>query len=145
MARALSDDGDVSPVPPLDALRRSTEAVRAAFSGLDAQALARRPAPTAWSAWDIAYHVAQIEVWYAAKICEAADDPAEALRRFLGLWSAMRAAALTIAQAIPDGRLDVPGLLGGVPDWTPRQLLERIAAHDQEHAAQVREAADSGG
>jgi hypothetical protein len=122
-------------------LAASTEAVQDAFHGLDAAALSRRPGQEEWAAWDVAYHVAQIEVWYIAKLCEAASDgPAEALVRFMALWTAMRAQALALAAAIPAERLDVPGLLTSVPDWTPRELVERIAGHDLEHVAQVRAA-----
>jgi hypothetical protein len=126
-------------------LAPTTEAVQRAFRALDADTLARRPAPQEWSAWDVAYHLAQIEVWYVAKLCEAASaGPAEALARFIEVWSSMRAQGLALAAAIPRERLDVAGLLGGVPDWTPRHLVERIAAHDREHVAQV-ETAVSGG
>jgi hypothetical protein len=123
-------------------LARSTDELLAALTGLDADGIARRPAPGEWSAWDIAYHVAQIEVWYVAKLCEAATaDRVEALRLFVGVWQKARTEGLALANRIPPERLDRTGELGGVPDWTPRQLLERIAAHDREHAAQVLDAA----
>ena len=122
-------------------LARSTAALQSALTGLDTEMLNRRPAPGEWSAWDIAYHVAQIEVWYVAKLCEAsAADASQALARFMELWFAMRAQALALAAEIPDDRLDRAGLLSGVPNWTPRQLVERMAAHDREHAAQARAA-----
>jgi hypothetical protein len=122
-------------------LAASTTALLAALSGHDEAALARRPAPEEWSAWDIAYHVAQIEVWYVAKLCEAAAASApDAMARFLAAWSELRAEGLRLAAAIPAERLDQPDLLSGVPDWTPRQLIERIVAHDEEHARQARAA-----
>jgi hypothetical protein len=124
--------------PEVIDLARSSDEIQRALAGFDAEQLARRPAPGEWSAWDIAYHLAQIEVWYFAKLCEAAsDDPPSALARFMRALGQMRSAGVAVASAIPEERLDTPGLLGGVPDWTPRQLLERIAAHDREHAAQV--------
>ena len=51
---------------------------------------------------------------------------------------------LTLAGQVPSERMDTPGLLTGVPDWTPRQLVERMAAHDREHARQAAEAAGAG-
>ena len=119
-------------------LAESTARLHDALTGLTAEQLERRPAPAEWSAWDIAYHVAQIEVWYLAKLCEAvAADRAGAFRLFTDLWQKARAEGLELAGRIPSERLDQPDLLGGVPDWTPRRLLQRIAAHDREHAAQV--------
>jgi len=128
--------------PSLSAhLAASTSELLHTLSGLDAEALLRRPAAGEWSAWDIAYHVAQIEVWYIAKLCEAATpEPAAAMARFLDLWQTMRAQALELSRSIPIDRLDREGLLTGVPDWTPRQLIERMAAHDLEHAAQAADA-----
>jgi hypothetical protein len=129
--------------PDVRALTRSSANLLDALSGLDARRLAQRPAPDEWSAWDIAYHVAQIEVWYFAKLCEAAShDAPAAMARFLTAWQAIRAQGLALVAALPRERLDEAGLLSGVPDWTPRQLLERMAAHDQEHAAQARAAAE---
>jgi hypothetical protein len=122
-------------------LSDSTARILGALSGLDAEQLASRPAPDAWSAWDIAYHVAQIEVWYVAKLCEAASvDAPAAMERFLEAWRQLRQFALTLAQQIPPERMDTPRLLSGVPDWTPRQLVERMAAHDREHAQQAADA-----
>jgi len=123
------------------ALTRSTAAIRSALSGLDTAALGRRPAPGEWSAWDIAYHIAQLEVWNLAKLCEAAtSEPSQAMERFLQLWFEIRARALGMASEISPDHLDTEQLLTGVPDWTPRLLLERMAAHDREHAAQARAA-----
>lgn len=125
----------------VDYLRASTDTLIAALSGLDAARLLSRPAADAWSAWDIAYHVAQIEVWYAAKLCEAsAPSPPAAMNSFVELWSALRQASLRLAAAIPTERFDQAGLLGGVPTWTPRALLQAMAEHDHDHAAQVRDA-----
>ena len=123
------------------ALARSTAMIQSALGGLDSDALSRRPAPGEWSAWDIAYHITQLEVWYLAKLCEAtAREPSQAMARFMQLWFEMRARALSMAAEIPPDRLDAVGLLTGVPDWTPRLLLARMAAHDREHAAQARRA-----
>ena len=136
--------GDLPAPGEIDALTRSTDELLAALSNLDAEQLLRRPAAGEWSAWDIAYHVAQIEVWYVAKLCEAASaDAPEAMARLLAAWQSLRQSGLALARGMPAERLDVPGLLSGVKDWTPRQLLERIAAHDREHAAQARAAAAS--
>jgi hypothetical protein len=99
----------------------------------------RRPPDGGWSAWEIAYHLFDIERWYLAKLCEAAspDRPA-ALARFVQAWSELREASVALAGRIPAEQLDRPGLLSGVPEWTPRGLLEIIASHDHEHAAQIR-------
>ena len=73
-----------------------------------------------------------------AKLCEAAaPDPSAALSRFMRIWSRLRDEAVSLAREIPAERLDQRGLLGGVPDWTPRGLIAAIAAHDHEHAAQA--------
>lgn len=122
-------------------LLRSSSTLQDVLSSGDAQALRRRPAQGEWSAWDVAYHVAQLEVWYIAKLCEAAgaDAPA-AMAHFVAVWQAMRDQAIILAASIPEQRLDQPGLLGGVPDWTPRHVLERMTAHDEEHTTQAREA-----
>lgn len=118
-------------------LAASKAALETAFDNLDSTAL-RRPAPGEWSAWDIAYHVAQIEVWYLAKLCEASSsDPLAALDEFLAVWDLMRSRALGLASRLATERLDEQGALSGVPDWTPRRLVERMAAHDREHAEQV--------
>jgi hypothetical protein len=131
--------------PEAARLARSTEDLLASLSDLDAAALLRRPAADEWSAWDIAYHVAQIEVWYLAKLCEAAAaDAPEAMAHFVEAWRSLRATGLALAARIPAGRLDAAGLLGGVSDWTPRELLGRIADHDEEHAEQARRAAREG-
>jgi hypothetical protein len=133
---------DADPYPPeWGELAGSTDGLLGALYGLNEEQLARRTAVGEWSAWDIAYHVAQMEVWYLAKLCEAACSSApEAMREFVVWWRSQRQKALALADAIPPERLDTPGLLGGVPDWTPRQLLERMAAHDREHTAQVQAA-----
>jgi uncharacterized damage-inducible protein DinB len=130
--------------PELRALAVSTERLFEALSGLDSEQLTLRPAPDAWSVWDIAYHVAQIEVWYLAKLCEAVSTgtPA-ALERFLEVWQQVRRHGLTLADEIPSDRLDRPGLLTGVAGWTPRDLLVRMAAHDEEHTEQATVAARS--
>jgi uncharacterized damage-inducible protein DinB len=122
-------------------LARSTAMLRSALSGLDNDALNRRPARGEWSAWDIAYHIVQLEVWYLAKLCEATTrQPSQAMERFVQLWLEMRARALSMAAELAPDRCDAEGLLTGVPDWTPRRLLERMADHDREHAAQARAA-----
>jgi hypothetical protein len=138
----MSADGMGGPAPAeVVALSNSTDTLLDALSGLDAERLNRRPAPGEWSVWDIAYHVAQIEVWYVAKLCEAASaDAPAAVARFLEAWQRLRDHALALARSIPAERLDTPGLLSGVPDWTPRRLLEAIAVHDHEHAEQARAA-----
>ena len=126
------------PIAEVRDLARSTARLLGAIAGLDAERLTRRPAPGEWSVWDIAYHVAQIEVWYLAKLCEAGSvDAPTAAARFLSAWQQLRAQGLALAGEIAPGRLDEPGLLTGVPDWTPRRLLERMAAHDREHAEQA--------
>ena len=136
---------DGVPAPAVQDLVDSTAQVLGALSGLDAGQLTRRPAPDAWSAWDIAYHVAQIEVWYVAKLCEAADaDAPAAMERFLAAWHQLRRIGLTLAEQIPPERMDTAGLLSGVPDWTPRELVERMAAHDREHAHQAADASGAG-
>jgi hypothetical protein len=135
----MSDAQNGQPGPA--ELMGSTNALLAALSGLDEERLARRAAPGEWSAWDVAYHVAQMEVWYLAKLCEAAFSSApEAMGEFVASWRSQRQMTLALAGAIPPERLDTPGLLGGVPNWTPRQLLARMAAHDREHTAQVQAA-----
>lgn len=132
------DDAEAERRALTDALRRSSEALAAAFAGMDEPALLHRPAPDEWSAWDIAYHIAQIEVWYYAKLCEAsAADPAAAVQRFLTGWQDLRARAVALAEQLPGDRLAERGLLTGVPEWSVGDLLERIAAHDREHAAQT--------
>lgn len=122
-------------------LTESADVLSGVLTGGDAGALRRRPAEEEWSAWDVAYHVAQLEIWYVAKLCEAvgADEP-EAMARFVAVWRSMREQAVALAREIPDGRLDRRGLLGGVPEWTPRELIERMAVHDAEHTEQAREA-----
>jgi hypothetical protein len=126
---------------PADALLTSRDRALAAFTEAGSQ-IEQRPADGGWNAWEIAYHLFDIERWYIAKLCEAStsDRPA-ALQRFLAVWSRLRDEAAAIAADIPAERMDVPGLLSGVPDWTPRLLIDAMAAHDHEHAAQVRDAA----
>ena len=137
MARPMNDAGD-EPSAEVRDLARSTARLFGVLSGLDAERLTRRPAPGEWSVWDIAYHVAQIEIWYLAKLCEAASiDAPAAAERFLSAWQQLRSQGLALAGEIAPERLDVPGLLTGVPDWTPRHLLERMAAHDREHVEQA--------
>jgi hypothetical protein len=138
---------DATELPPeIVEIGGSSDAIFAALYGLDGEQLMRRPAPGEWSAWDIAYHVAQIEVWYFAKLCEAAfPNPADAMRAFVLYWRSQRQQGLAVAGDIPLERLDTPALLGGVPEWTPRQLLERMAAHDREHADQATTAWTSDG
>lgn len=143
MSDRRRDDASSSEI---DALVASTAELFATLTGLDAEQLNRRPAPDQWSAWDIAYHVAQIEVWYFAKLCEAASgDAPGAMRRFVDAWRQLRVSGIELARAIPQGRIDTAGILSGVPDWTPRALLQAIAAHDREHADQARAAADGDG
>lgn len=120
------------------ALASSKAAVLAALDGLTGADLARRAPDGGWNAWEIAYHLFDIERWYVAKLCEAvAPDRAAALARFMAVWARLREETIALARAVPAGRLDTPGLLSGVPDWTPRGLLAAIAAHDHEHAAQI--------
>ncbi|MER3419462.1 MAG: hypothetical protein C4290_02590 [Chloroflexota bacterium] len=121
------------------ALAAGRAAVLAAYAQITAAELDRRPPGEGWSAWEVAYHLLDIERWYIAKLCEATtSDRAAALARLLTVWTQLREETLALAHAVPPERLDRPGLLSGVPDWTPRRLLAAIAAHDHEHAAQVR-------
>jgi hypothetical protein len=122
-------------------LDAGTRAVLAAFDGLSGDDLDRRPRDGEWSAWQIAYHLFDIERWYIAKLCEAmAPDRATALERFMAIWRRLREESVELARAIPEERLDEAGLLQGVPDWTPRGLIEAMAVHDADHAAQARAA-----
>lgn len=122
----------------LDALRTGRTAVSAAFAGITGDDLSRRPAAEAWSAWEVAYHLFDIERWYIAKLCEAvSNDKSEALHQYLAIWGRLRDEAIQLATRIPDHRVDQPALLSGIPDWTPRGLLQAMTAHDHEHAAQV--------
>jgi hypothetical protein len=133
----MSDQADET-APEVRQLARSTARLHNSLAWLSEDQLSRRPAPEEWSAWDIAYHVAQIEIWYLAKLCEAAaPDRAAALHIFVELWQKLRVEGLALADQVPADHLDRTGLLGGVPDWTPRELIERMAAHDQEHADQA--------
>lgn len=126
--------------PPSDSLRVSRDAALAAFVEAGSR-IEQRPPAGGWNPWEIAYHLFDIERWYIAKLCEAAttDRPA-ALARFLAVWSRLRDETAAIAAEIPGERMDTAGLLSGVPDWTPRSLMNALAAHDREHAAQVRDA-----
>lgn len=118
-------------------LQRSRREVLEAFAAVGAD-IERRPADGGWNAWEIAYHLLDMERWYIAKLCEAvAPDRPAALACFLQVWSRLRDEALTLVGAIPTDRLDTSSLLSGVPDWTPRALLAAMATHDREHAAQV--------
>lgn len=144
LAGAVNGDPIAGP-PERAALIRSTSMLRDALAGLDASQLDRRRGAGEWSAWDIAYHITQIEIWYLAKLCEASStDRSEALDRFVEAWRSVREASLALAGELPAERLDRPGLLGGVPDWTARDLLERMAAHDIEHAQQAAAASGRG-
>src|SRR3712207_8818143 len=108
MARAMNDRqrSDMA-VPEIDALVASTAELLTTLAGVDAERLLRRPAADQWSAWDIAYHVAQIEVWYFAKLCEAASaDAPAAMRRFLDAWQQLRSSGTELARAIPRERMD---------------------------------------
>src|SRR5262245_44102583 len=112
LARAMTEDDSTpdAPAPVVRSLAQSTARLLDALSGLDAEALRRRPEPEAWSAWDIAYHVAQIEVWYFAKLCEAAStDGPGAMERFLRGWRRLRTQGLALAEEVPEERLDRPG------------------------------------
>jgi hypothetical protein len=125
--------------PLFDSLLTSRDDAMAAFSEIGRQ-IEQRPADGGWSPWEVAYHLFDIERWYIAKLCEAsATDRPAALQRFLAVWSRLRDKAAAIAAGIPPERMDVAGLLSGVPDWTPRLLLEAMEAHGHEHAAQVRD------
>lgn len=140
MAGDLTNPADTAPEQRalVDALLRSGEALAAAFADIDAPSLLQRPAAGEWSAWDIAYHVAQIEIWYYAKLCEAVyPDPVAAVRHFLAGWQELRVRAVALAEQLPTARLAQRGLLTGVPEWSAHDLLERVAAHDLEHAAQA--------
>ncbi len=124
-----------------EALAAGRAAALAAFAHMTEAELDRRLADGEWSAWEIAYHLLDIERWYIAKLCEAtAPDRTAALARLLAVWARLREETLALARELPAERLDQPGLLSGVPDWTPRRLLVAIATHDHEHAAQVRAA-----
>lgn len=112
-------------------------AVLSAFAGAGTEASQRAP-DGGWSAWEVAYHLLDIERWYIAKLCEAsAADRAEALARFVAVWARLRDEAIALARDVPAERLHVAGLLSGVPDWTPGGLIASMSAHDREHAAQV--------
>ena len=122
----------------LDRLSAGGAEVLAAFAGMDAATATRQPADGGWDARSVAYHLLDIERWYIAKLCEAVtDDPASALQRFLAVWQRLRAETIALAAALSPDRLGTPGLLSGVPGWTPALLLKTIAQHDAEHAEQV--------
>ncbi|MBI3969521.1 MAG: DinB family protein [Chloroflexi bacterium] len=121
------------------ALAAADEVVRA-FADLSPDEVHRRPAPGEWSPWEMVYHLASAEVWWVAKLCEAtAPDRHVATARLLDLWRTLRTAAFEYAGELDPGRLDQPGQLTGVPDWTPRILLESFVTHAQEHAQQLRD------
>lgn len=131
--------------PEIDGLERGRTAVLASLAGLTDEELAARVAEGEWNAWEIAYHLFDIERWYIAKLCEAVSGSrTEALERLIGIWARLRDEAISLANEIPSERLDQPGLLSGVPDWTPRGLLEAMAVHDREHTDQVQAARRSG-
>lgn len=123
---------------PLPDLGDSTARVLDALAAASEEEVTARAAAGDWSAWEIAYHLFDIERWYVAKLCEAvAGSRAEALTRFVAGWRALRRETEELVAALPPDRLDRPGILSGVPAWTPRTLVEAIAAHDREHAAQA--------
>ncbi len=120
------------------ALAEGRAAVVAALSDLTAQQASQRPPDGGWNAWEIAYHVFDIERWYIAKLCEAAaPDRAAALDRFVAVWSRLRDESIRLVDEIPPQRLGQAGLLSGVPEWTPAGLIAAMAAHDREHAEQA--------
>lgn len=122
-------------------LEEGREDVLDALCGASEHDLMRRPADGGWNAWEVAYHLLDIERWHIAKLCEAATgDRAEALARFAAIWSRLRDEAIALTRAVPEERLDTLGLLTGIPDWTPRRLITAIAVHDHAHAAQIRAA-----
>ena len=120
------------------AMEQSRAAVLAALDSLTVEEAERRPAAGDWNVHEIAYHLLDMERWYIAKLCEAVGrDQPDTLARFIAIWARLRDETIALARELPAARLDTAGLLGGVPDWTPRRLLDMIAAHDAEHAAQA--------
>jgi hypothetical protein len=132
--------------------------VRAAFDGITPPELDRRPAPDAWTAREIAHHLADSETnsYIRLRRLLAEDDvvivgydEAEWARRLhygrpiepsLAVFEAVRLASAQLLHTLTDADFARTGKHTESGDYSVSTWLEIYASHGHDHANQIRRA-----
>ncbi|MGE3961219.1 MAG: DinB family protein [Dehalococcoidia bacterium] len=128
----------------------------ASFAGIDQATFDRAPAPAdptdrAWSVGDVLWHVGLVEDWIRRTVDQGVHDrdPAPYAHRdrpaiartpeYLAEWlEQTRRPLLALLRRLPEDQLGRVFVLTSGERRMVRPMLEHIAAHDREHAAQIR-------
>lgn len=145
----------------IEQLRIDLEAAReellAAVEGISRVAFEREPpqaedaADRGWSVRDVLWHVGLVEDWIRRTVAQGTEGrPTTAYAHrdrpkiaqtpeYLAEWlDQCRRPLLALLRRLPDDALDRAFTLPDGGSRMPRRMIEHIAAHDREHAAQVR-------
>ncbi len=144
----------------LERLRADLEAARAdllaSFEGLDEETFNHQPSclpstDCAGSIGDVLWHVGLVEDWTRRTVDQGVNDrdPAPYTRRdrpaiartpeYLREWlEQTRRPLLALLRRLPEDQLQRVFVLSNGEQRMARRMLEQVAAHDREHAAQIR-------
>ena len=142
----------------IDRLRTDLEDARAdllaAFEGIPQDAFERscveRPDGEPWAIRDLLWHVGLFEDWtrrtvdvgvrggMPAAYTERTRPTIAQTPEYLGEWLAQsRRPLLALLRRLPEDGLDASFTLADGESMTARWMLERVIAHDREHADQI--------
>ena len=142
----------------IDRLRANLEGARdelvAAFEGISQDAFERRcierPAGEQWAIQDVLWHIGLVEDWTRRAVdlgirgvtptayAERARPAIAQTPEYLGAWlEQCRRPLLVLLRRLPDDALDASFTLADGESTTVRGMLERVIAHDREHAHRI--------
>lgn len=142
----------------IERLRADLEDARgellAAFQGIPQDAFERpcveRPTGEPWAVRDVLWHIGLVEDWTRRAVDQGVrgeTPPADAPRtrpeiaqtpEYLGAWlEQCRRPLLALLRRLPEDALERSFALADGQATTTRRMLERVAAHDREHAEQI--------
>lgn len=159
MGRAEVSALTANPVPA-EAIRAQSGVVarlRRVLAGLSPSELAWKPAPGKWSIKEIVCHLADVELAYGFRyrLIAAENEPRltpfnqdawanhlgylrQDLRQALEVLRVLRARHVAMFKALPADAWDRAGMHEERGRLTLRQIVESIAAHDENHLGQIR-------
>ena len=144
----------------IETYRDGMAEVGKALAGTTDEELDRRPAPDAWTAREVAHHLADSETMSSIRLRRLlaedapliqAYDEAEFARRLhydrpvaasIALFDAVRAANLELLGQLTDDEWNRTGTHSDDGPYSVDRWLEIYAAHGHDHASQIRRARD---
>ena len=144
----------------IETYRDGMAEVGKALAGTTDEELDRRPAPDAWTAREVAHHLADSETMSSIRLRRLlaedapliqAYDEAEFARRLhydrpvaasIALFDAVRAANLELLGQLTDDEWNRTGTHSDDGPYSVDRWLEIYAAHGHDHAGQIRRARD---